>query len=593
MPKVALQLREHDLPAEVLDFQACRDGLADELVVRFDFFIRCFYQYFAMLIAEAHEGLSLAGHFTDRQSAFIQGFTHVQEDDGVHYVTEDLSPHGVCGPLGQRQQPEILLAGLNDSFDISSAEVFCEQVDRLEFPVGKQHEVTEAHRHPVLLFILQGGVFLGVIKHVVALPLEGVVLIHINIGKDPLTKKFNLLPLAKVDVTSTDKTVFPFVQAGLELVVERLEREALPCRHPADKRLLGAVVKGVYHFLGYISGIQHKRVDCNVKAHGHVIHHSHYGIDVQDITGDNIIPDRETGYLVQYEDKPGLYGGGVNPMTTEGVERVVVNVVGKGRRVDVAALSEVGAGLPHFFNKCFEESQTDAVLSHHAEVCGITTERCRGDVLKHIGGERLLDEVVATYAAPVAEDAVQDMTQDAFPFDFIGECSLQQFGHSALDKKAKQEVRITEYGVDFGVRKNIDTFAGQASVIAADLVKTVGDGIIGHKSSAGGKEYSGFAVRSQPDDLPETFTYNLSGMELASILDVLRLLDGRTAAENIPVTVPHQFLNPYKCHIGMLYIVVLSSTTNLRDIFDNGKHQNYNLFKNQLFSKCGHSARSM
>ena len=42
MPKVALQLREQDLPAEVLDFQACWDGLANELVVRFDFFTRCF-----------------------------------------------------------------------------------------------------------------------------------------------------------------------------------------------------------------------------------------------------------------------------------------------------------------------------------------------------------------------------------------------------------------------------------------------------------------------------------------------------------------------------------------------------------------------
>ena len=65
-----------------------------------------------MLVAEAHEGLSLAGHFTDRQSAFVQGFTHVQEDNGVHYVTEYLSPNGVGGPLGQLQQPEILLAGI-------------------------------------------------------------------------------------------------------------------------------------------------------------------------------------------------------------------------------------------------------------------------------------------------------------------------------------------------------------------------------------------------------------------------------------------------------------------------------------------------
>ena len=307
MPKVALQLLEHDLPAEVLDFQACRDGLSNEFVVRFDFFIRCFYQYFAMIVAEAHEGLSLAGHFADRQSAFVQGFTHVQEDDGVHYVAEDLSPHGVCGPLGQRQQHEILLAGLDDSFNVSSAEVFCEQIGRLEFLVGEHHEVTEAHGHPVLLLVLQCGVFLGEIKHVVALPLEGVVLVHIDIGEDLLTKKFNLLPLAKVDVTSTDETVFPFVKAGLEVVVERLEREALPCRHPAGKRLLGAVVEGAYHFLGYVSGIQHERVDCNVKAYSHVIHHSHYGTDVKDVTGDDIILDRETGYLVQYEDKPGLY----------------------------------------------------------------------------------------------------------------------------------------------------------------------------------------------------------------------------------------------------------------------------------------------
>lgn len=85
------------------------------------------------------------------------------------------------------------------------------------------------------------------------------------------------------------------------------------------------------------------------------------------------------------------------------------------------------------------------------------------------------------------------MTQDAFPFNFI--------------------------------RKNINTSTRQASVIATDLVKAIGDRIIGHKSSAGGKEYSGFAVRSQPDDFPEAFAHNLLRMEFTSILDVLRLLD--------------------------------------------------------------------
>lgn len=38
------------------------------------------------------------------------------------------------------------------------------------------------------------------------------------------------------------------------------------------------------------------------------------------------------------------------------------------------------------------------------------------------------------------------------------------------------------------------------------------------------------------------------------------------------------------------YIVVLNSTTNLSDIFNDGKHLNYNFIKNQSFSKYSHSA---
>lgn len=50
-------------------------------------------------------------------------------------------------------------------------------------------------------------------------------------------------------------------------------------------------------------------------------------------------------------------------MTTESVERIVVNIVGKRRRVDIAALTEVGVGFPHSFNKCFEESQADTIIA--------------------------------------------------------------------------------------------------------------------------------------------------------------------------------------------------------------------------------------
>lgn len=71
MSKVALHLRKGDLYAEVVDFQTRRNGLSVGFVVCFDFFIRCFYQYFSMLVSEVHKGLCLVGHLADRQSAFV------------------------------------------------------------------------------------------------------------------------------------------------------------------------------------------------------------------------------------------------------------------------------------------------------------------------------------------------------------------------------------------------------------------------------------------------------------------------------------------------------------------------------------------
>ncbi len=399
MSKVALHLREHDLPAEVFDFQACRDGLADEFVVRLDYFTWCFYQYFSMLVAEAHKGLCLAGHFADRQPAIIQCLAHIQEDNGVHYVAEYLSPDCISGPFGQRQKAEILLACLDDSFDIRSAEVFGKQVHGLQFLVGQQDEVSEAYGHPVLLLILERSILLGMIQHIVALPLKGIMLVHVHVGKDFLAEEFDLLPFAEVNVSSADKAVLPFVQTGLELMVERLERKAFSGGHPADESLLSAVMESVYYLLGDVSGIKNKRIDRYVKAHGNVVHHRHYCVDVKYIAGDDIIPNGEASLLVKHKDKPGLNGRGVDSVATKSIERIVVNVIGKGRRVHIATLPEVWIGLSHPLHKGLEEREPYAVLAHHGEVCGIATERCRGDISENVGGKGLLNKVVATYAA--------------------------------------------------------------------------------------------------------------------------------------------------------------------------------------------------
>ena len=590
MSKVALHSREHDLPAEVFDFQTCGDGLAKELVVCFDFFIWCFYQYFSMLITEAHKGLGSAGHFADRQATFVQRLPHIQEDDGVHYVAEYLSPDGVGRPFGQRQKAEIFLARLDDTLDIRPSEVFRKQIYGLELLVGKQDKVAEAHGHPILFLVLQGGIFLGVVKHVVAFPLKGVMLVHIHVGKDFLSEKLDFLPLAEVDVSSADETVLSFVETGLELVIEGLERKALPRRHPADERLFRTVVESVYDLLGDVTRIQNKRVDSDVKTHSHVIHDRHYSVDVKNIAGDDVIPHWKAGLLIQNKDKARLDGGGVNTMATECIEGIVVNVVRERCGVHIAALPEVRIGLPHPFHKGLEEGKAHAVLTHHGEVRGIATERCRGDVSKDIGGKGLLDEVVTTYAASIAENAVQNMAQDTFTLDLIRESRLQDFCYPGLREKAKQEMSIAKNGMYLRIRENVNAPAGQTLIGAGNLIKTVGNGIVGHKPSLRRKEYPGFAVRRKPDNFSEAFAHNLSGMELATIPYVLRLLDCGAAAENISVSVPHQFLNSNKRHGRMSYIVVLSSTTNLRNISDNSKHFKSNFIKNQSFSNCSPAA---
>lgn len=340
----------------------------------------------------------------------------------------------------------------------------------------------------------------------------------------------------------------------------------------------------MYDLLGDVTRIQNKRVDSDVKTHSHVIHDRHYSVDVKNIAGDDVIPHWKAGLLIQNKDKARLDGGGVNTVAAECIEGIVVNVVREWCGVHIAALPEVRIGLPHPFHKDLEEGKAHAVLPHHGEVCGIATERCRGDVSKDIGGKGLLDEIITTYAASITENAVQNMAQDTFTLDLIRESRFQDFCHSNPCKEAKQEMSITEDSMDFSFRENVNTATRQPIIGTGNLVKTVGDGIIGHEAPLRRKKYAGLAVRREPDDLSEPLAHNLPGMELAPILDVLRLLDCGAAAENISVSVPHQFLNSNKSHARVSYIVVLSSTTNLRNISDNSKHFKPNFIKNQPFS---------
>lgn len=86
--KVALHSPSKEFCPEVIDFQAGRYVLSEELVVRFYFLIRCFYKDFSMFVPEAHKRLGSTDDFRHRQTAIIQCFTHLKEDYNIDNVIE-------------------------------------------------------------------------------------------------------------------------------------------------------------------------------------------------------------------------------------------------------------------------------------------------------------------------------------------------------------------------------------------------------------------------------------------------------------------------------------------------------------------------
>lgn len=582
--KVALHLRCQDSLSEILDFQACRYEFAKELIVRFYLFVWSFHKDFTMFVPEAHQGLGPSGYLGYGQSAVIQRPAYFQEDYGVDYVTEYLSSHRIGAPFGQGQKAEILLACLDDTLNVSASEVLGEQLRRGELPVGKQHEVTEPDGQPILFLVLHRAVFVRVIQHVVPLPQEGVVLVYVHVGKDLLAEEVDLLPLAEVHVPAADEAVLSLVKAGAELVVEGLEREAPAGGHPSDEGFLRAVVKGTHYLLGDIACVEYEGVDGDVQADGHVVDHGHDSADVEYVAGDDVIPYGKPRTLVQHQHEAGLYGCGLDPVAAKGVERVVVDVVGKRRGVDVAAAAEVGMFLPHPLHERLEEGHAHTVPSHHQEVAGVAAQRRGRNVAEDVRCDGLLHEAVAGYVAPVPEDAVKDVAEYPLTLNFIGERNLQDVRHSVPHKKAQEQVCVAEHGVYLGLRKHCHV-SGETNVIAAHLVEGVGGGVVGDQPPPRGKEYAGPAVGAEPHDFAEPLPNNLLRVVLSSVLHVDGFLDGGTAAYDISVAVPDQLLNPYECHVKKLRLIVLDSTTKLGIIFDTAKCFDNIFTKNQQISR--------
>ena len=560
--KVALHSPSKEFCPEVIDFQAGRYVLSEELVVRFYFLIRCFYKDFSMFVPEAHKRLGSADDFRHRQTAIIQCLTHLQEDYSVDNVTENLSTDSLHSPLGEREKSEILLARLNYAFNVCSPEVFREQFRGLKFLVGEQHEVAKANCQPVFVLVFHLSIFVRVFKHIVALPLKGVVFIHINIGKDLFSEEFNLFSLPEVHVTSTDKTVFPLVKAVPELVVESLERKAPSRRHPADECLFSTIVECVNDLFGDVASIKHQRVYCNIKTCSDIVYHIHYRIDVQHIARYDVIPDRKPAFFIQHEHHTCLYGGSLNAMAAKGIERIVFNVIGKRSGVNIAASSKLWVVIPHLLYESLEEGEPVSILSHHREEGRVATQRCRWNIAQYIGCKGLLHKAVTGNPAAIAQDAMEDMAKYSLQINRLRKSLLKNLHQSCLHQKAHQKVGVSENSMHFCFRKD---FQGgrKPGIIPSNFIKTVSCGVVEDKASLWGKKDAGFAIVTKPHDFTEAFPNNLPGVELPSILDVSGLLDCGAAADNVAVAVPDQLLNSYECHTPMLYLIVLSSTTNI------------------------------
>ena len=103
----------------------------------------------------------------------------------------------------------------------------------------------------------------------------------------------------------SDKCILPFADQVLHLPVKGFIWIPFPGRHPSDDRLFCTDMKSAYQFSGNITGIQNKGFNYDPETVSHIIYHRHDSIDVKDIAGDDVVPDRKSALLIQYKDQAG------------------------------------------------------------------------------------------------------------------------------------------------------------------------------------------------------------------------------------------------------------------------------------------------
>lgn len=159
---------------------------------------------------------------------------------------KNLPSYGLIRPFGKRKQIQIFLAGLEHDLDVCPPEIFREKLLWRQIAIRDQNKIAILYGHPVFVLQLHISKLLLMLTKVIAEALQGIVLVHIDVGVLTMIKKFDFLTESKVSMMLPDKCIFTAVYQVLNFPVQGFVRISPAGRHSSDDGFFGTDMKGFY-----------------------------------------------------------------------------------------------------------------------------------------------------------------------------------------------------------------------------------------------------------------------------------------------------------------------------------------------------------
>ena len=242
--------------------------------------------------------------------------------------------------------------------------------------------------------------------------------------------------------------VLPVADLVPDLLVKALVGVSLLGGHPRNHLPFRPCRILLHEVLRHVPGVEHDRVHPDSERVLHVVEDLPDGVRVQHVAGDEREPHGEAGRLVHHEHQAGLHRHVPDSVAAQGVERVVLRVVGQRRGVDVAPLAELGVDPAHGLHPRLEEPGLDLVVAHHREERGVSAEGGHRNVARQVRDYALAHEQVACDACALLEDGMQAVAEEAAAVRVRREHVGQNAGNADGLHEMQQEVCVPEDRVD-------------------------------------------------------------------------------------------------------------------------------------------------